>query len=377
MRVAVIGAGPAGLLFATLLKQASPATEVVVFEQNAAGSTFGFGVVFSDRALDFLRDDDPTTHALIEPALEIWRDITLVHQGARVVIDGVGFAAIGRLTLLELLHARAHAVGVDVRHGQAVANLTQCADFDLVVGADGINSLVRRSFPEAFGVSEGQFANHFIWYGTDAPFDTLTQTFVTASTGHFNAHHYRYAPGHSTFIVECDSQTWQRSGFATMDATTTAATCADVFRETLGGHGLTSNKSVWRNFPKLWCAEWHHAGRYVLLGDALHTAHFSIGSGTRLAFEDAIALARAVGTAAGDIPNALAAYQAQRQPIVKKIVTAANTSASWYDVFPEHMALAPYALAMSYITRSGRLDIERLRRASPQFVAAAEEAGVF
>ncbi len=374
MRIAVLGAGPAGLLFAALHKSEHPTDEVVLFEQNAADATFGFGVVFSDTALDFLRDAAPAIHALIAPSLEIWSDITLVHRGRRLVVDGIGFSAVTRLTLLQLLQSHACDAGVDLRYDHTISSLDELAGFDLVVGADGVNSLVRRSLRDAFGTAEGAFTNKFVWYGTTAPFDTLTQTFVTTDTGTFNAHHYRYVTGMSTFIVECDPATWQRSGFAMMSEAETAETCGRVFGEALRGQPLISNRSSWRNFPKLWCEHWHHADRYVLLGDAAHTAHFSIGSGTRLAFEDAIALSKALTGSPGAVAAALDAYQLQRQPIVRKIVTAANASAAWYDAFPVHMELEPEAFAMSYMTRSGRVDLDRLRAVSPRFMAAVASA---
>jgi 2-polyprenyl-6-methoxyphenol hydroxylase-like FAD-dependent oxidoreductase len=368
MRIAVLGAGPAGLLFAALRKQRHPQDEIVVFEQNPADATFGFGVVFSDRALDFLRDDDPDTHAALMPALEKWSDITVVHRNQNIVIDGIGFAAIERMALLRILQRRARDVGVVPRYGHTITELNELQGYDLIVGADGINSLVRRTFSDAFGASVTQLENKFAWFGTTAPFDSLTQTFVSTADGTFNAHHYRYAPGQSTFIVECDPTTWQRAGFANMDAATTATTCAEIFKDALGGAGLISNNSVWRNFPQLWCERWSH-GRYVLVGDALHTAHFSIGSGTRLAFEDVIALANALDAEAGDVDAALAAYETKRKPIVAKIVRAANTSAAWYEHFAEHMALAPDDFALSYIMRTGRIEPERLSAMSPKFAA--------
>jgi len=208
--------------------------------------------------------------------------------------------------------------------------------------------------------------NRFAWFGTTKPFDTLTQTFRRNDLGDFNAHHYRYAPTMSTFIVEVTEATFQRAGFERMGETESAALCARVFADALEGHPLVCNHSVWRRFPIVRNARWRH-DRHVLIGDALHTAHFSIGSGTRLAMEDAIALDRALAAHPADAPAALAAFESARRPILQKLVAAANASGAWYERFAEHMALAPLDFAMSYLTRSGRIDPERLRQSSPRF----------
>lgn len=367
MRIAVLGGGPAGLYFAYLRKGRHPGDRITIYEQNARDATFGFGVVFSDRALDFLRADDPETVELVTPRMEIWRDIALSHRGEHVVIDGVGFSAIGRLDLLLLLQRQAASVGVEFRYDHPIASLDGLADADLIVGADGVNSLVRRSFEGDFGTSLAYLDNKFVWYGTTKRFDMLTQTFVTTARGAFNAHHYRYAPAMSTFIVECDRHTWGHHRFAEMPPDETKATCEKIFAEVLDGHGLMSNRSVWRNFPWIWNERWSFRN-IVLVGDALHTAHYSIGSGTRLALEDVLALVKALDAEA-DIAAALARYEAIRRPIVDKLVNASKTSAAWYERFPEHMELAPLDFAMSYITRSGRIDDARLREASPRFMA--------
>jgi 2-polyprenyl-6-methoxyphenol hydroxylase-like FAD-dependent oxidoreductase len=371
MRIAIVGAGPAGLYLAYLIKRRHSGAEVAVFEQNAPDATFGFGVVFSDRALEFLREDDEETYAAIVPHMESWHDMTLVLRGERLTIDGVGFAAIGRLKLLQLLQARAASVGIAPVYRRAVQNLDELAGFDLVVGADGVNSLVRRSLGDGFGASVDYLTNRFAWFGTTKRFETLTQTFVATALGHFNAHHYRYAPDASTFIVEVDAATFARAGFARMDEAQTRGLCERVFAEALDGHPLISNNSIWRQFPLVRNARWSH-GKHVLIGDALHTAHFSIGSGTRLALEDAIALDKALAAHAGDVPSALKSYEAARRPILEKLVAGANGSAQWYEHFPEHIKLAGVDFAMSYITRSGRVDLERLRKLSPKFVALYE-----
>lgn len=366
MRITILGAGPAGLYLAYLIKRRRPDTTVTVIEQNPADATFGFGVVFSDRALEFLREDDEATYSAITPHMESWNDITVAHRGERVTIDGVGFSAIGRLKLLQLLQARARSVGVEPVYRRTVKSLDELGDADLVVGTDGVNSLVRRGNEERFGASVRFLSNRFAWFGTGRRFETLTQTFVETDAGSFNAHHYRYAPNLSTFIVEVDGATFARAGFGQMDEEQTRSFCERVFAQALDGNQLISNKSTWRQFPIVHNEHWS-VGNCVLVGDALHTAHFSIGSGTRLAMEDAIALDKAL-THSDDIGAALAAYETARRPILEKLVSGANGSATWYEHFAEHMRLAPIDLAMSYITRSGRIDIDRLRRLSPRFV---------
>jgi 2-polyprenyl-6-methoxyphenol hydroxylase-like FAD-dependent oxidoreductase len=371
MRIAVMGAGPAGLYFATLWKARHPKDDVQVFEQNSADATFGFGVVFSDRALEFLRDDDPETCDLISSHMEIWRDMTLVHRGETVTIDGVGFSSIGRLHLLQLLQQRARSAGAVLQFDRQVRSLEELGDVDLIIAADGLNSLVRRAFEGDFGTSLSYLESKFAWYGTTKTFPTLTQTFVQTAFGAFNAHHYRYSPKMSTFIIECDRRTWLRAGFPKKDETETKALCEMIFAGTLDGHALISNKSSWRNFPQLWNDRWSFRNM-VLVGDALHTAHYSIGSGTRLALEDVIALVKALELHPDVLENALQYYESERKPVVQKIVNAAKTSAAWYADFEEHMKLPPIEFGYSYITRSGRIDDDRLRRSAPKFMASCD-----
>ena len=370
MRIAVIGGGPGGLYFAYLWKRRHPDAQIDLFEQNAAGATWGFGVVFSEQALEFLRADDPDTVDAIAPRMESWKNITLNLRGENVAIDGVGFSSIGRLDLLTILQQRVRSVGVTPRYDTAIASVDQLSGYDLIVAADGLNSLVRRSFEAEFGASVSWSANKFAWYGTTKRIETLSQTFVETDLGAFNAHHYRYSASMSTFLVECDMATWQRYGFADKTDVESKEICERMFAPTLDGHPLVSNKSVWRSFPWIWNERWWF-GNKVLIGDALHSAHFSIGSGTRLAIEDAMALVKAL-EAGPDISSALHRYQTERQPIVKKLVTAARTSADWYEKFPEHMRLDLMDFAHSYITRSGRIDDARLRAMSPMFMARYE-----
>lgn len=377
MRIAVIGAGPAGLYFSYLIKRRRPDIDISVFEQNPADATFGFGVVFSDRALEFLRGDDPETYDLVTPRMENWTDMQLDIDGTMIRIDGIGFSAIGRLDLLRLLQQQARSAGVELLFETKIDETADLDAFDLVVAADGAGSMIRTARQDAFATGVETLSNKFVWYGTDKPFETLTQTFRRNNDGVFNAHHYRYTPGMSTFIVETDAASWDRAGFAAMDEEATRAYCEAVFADTLEDHGLISNKSVWRDYLKISNEIWS-AGNTVLVGDALRTAHFSIGSGTRLAMEDAIALDRALERALknneGDIPAALADYQATRRPVVDKLVAAADASALWYERFGEHMALDPWDMAWSYIQRSGRISAERLAKISPVFVARYEAA---
>jgi 2-polyprenyl-6-methoxyphenol hydroxylase-like FAD-dependent oxidoreductase len=370
LRIAVIGGGPGGFYFAYLWKTRNPESQVDLFEQNAAGATWGFGVVFSDEALDFLRADDPATVDAIAPLMESWENITLHLRGESVEIDGVGFSSVGRLELLKILQARAHDAGVTVHYDTVVASIDQFADYDLIVAADGLNSLVRRTFEGDFGTSLSYSSNKFAWYGTSKQFNTLSQTFVATERGAFNAHHYRYSPTMSTFLVECDRATWNAYGFAYKSVDESKAICEDVFAEALGERLLVSNKSVWRSFPWIWNEHWSFKNM-VLIGDALHSAHFSIGSGTRLALEDAIALVKALEKEA-HVATALARYEAKRKPIVNKLVTAARTSADWYEHFADHMKLDLMDFAYSYVTRSGRIDDGRLRTMAPNFMARYE-----
>ncbi|MGY4309309.1 2-polyprenyl-6-methoxyphenol hydroxylase-like FAD-dependent oxidoreductase [Bradyrhizobium sp. USDA 4369] len=366
-RIAVLGGGPAGLYFGSLWKRRHPDDQVDLFERNPEGATWGFGVVFSDRALDFLRADDPEMVDAVTARMETWRDITFVHRGERVVLDGVGFSAVGRLDFITQLTERARSAGVNLRFGTVVRSVDELAQYDLIVAADGVNSLVRRTYEGDFRTSLSYDDNKFAWYGTTKRFETLTQTFVETELGSFNAHHYRYSPTMSTFIVECDRATWLRAGFADKTEEESRALCEKVFADTLEGHPLVANKSIWRNFPWLWNDRWSHRNM-VLVGDALHTAHFSIGSGTRLALEDVIALVHALDSEPQDLRRALEAYEAARRPVVETLVRAAKTSASWYERFPEHMKLAPLDFSYSYITRSGRIDDRQLREMSPRFM---------
>ncbi|WP_137890453.1 FAD-dependent monooxygenase [Ramlibacter sp. 2FC] len=371
MMIKILGGGPAGLYAAYCIRRQLPDADVTVYEQNDAHTTFGFGVVFSDQALEFLGAGDSETLPLITAGLERWSDIELRLQGQRIRIDGVGFTAIARLRLLEILRQRALSAGAKLIDSHVVRDLAELDDADLVIGADGVNSLVRKTHEAEFGTEITLLNNRFAWFGATRPFDYLTQTFKQLAQGSFNAHHYRYTPTMSTFLVEVDARTFERVGFERMTEDQSRAYCEDVFAEELEGARLVTNKSLWRRFPVIRNRRWSVRNR-VLVGDALRTAHFSIGSGTRLALEDVQALAHALANHPRSVQDALAQFEAQRRPVVDKLAGAATRSATWYDNFAEHLKLPAWEFAMHYIGRSGRVDTERLRAMSPRFVAGYE-----
>jgi 2-polyprenyl-6-methoxyphenol hydroxylase-like FAD-dependent oxidoreductase len=370
MHVEILGGGPAGLTLAILLKSHDASHRVRVTERGPRGATWGFGVVFSDRALDFLRADAPQLHDLLTPQMQSWRDLTIVHSDQRIPISGNGFASIGRLQLLNLLQQEAERAGVELVFDRPVADIGELGAADLHVTADGAFSASRDARAAEFGTQTDWRHNRFVWYGTTMPFDTLTLTFRRHALGTFCAHHYRYAPDRSTFLVEVDEATYQRAGFETMSEADSLRLCEQVFAPDLQGHALLSNRSTWRRFPVIRNAHFF-SGRTVLIGDALRTVHFSIGSGTRLAMEDAIALAKAL-RAAPDIDQALQRFQAEREPPMSKIWDAANVSLRWYERMGEMMALDPHEFAYGYMTRSGRVDHAEMRRRDPRLAAAWE-----
>jgi 2-polyprenyl-6-methoxyphenol hydroxylase-like FAD-dependent oxidoreductase len=366
VRIAIVGAGPAGLFFARLMKRRRPRDEITVIEQNPSGATFGFGVVFSRGALEFLARDEPQMHARLAAAMESWPMQRIVHRDAAVDIDGNGFSAIGRLELLQILQGECEKAGVRLEFDRSLDAVSSLKNFDLIVGADGVNSVVRREHEGSFKPKIEVLTNKFAWYGTRQRFECLTLTFRESEHGAFVAHHYRYSPGMSTFLVECDAATWERAGLDRMSDAESRAYCERVFAPDLGGHALESNRSVWRNFPLLRNEAWIFENK-VLIGDALRTGHFSIGSGTRLAFDDAIALARVFESENVEVETSLKEFERNRRPVVEKIVAAANRSSYWYESFPERMKLEPWALAYDYMTRSGRMTDERLKAEAPRF----------
>jgi 2-polyprenyl-6-methoxyphenol hydroxylase-like FAD-dependent oxidoreductase len=371
MRINVVGAGPAGLLFSLLIKRRFPAWQVCVFEQNPPDATFGFGVVFSLNALAFLERDVPDFYRQLVPRLESWPMQRIVHRDERVDIDGNGFSAIGRLELNQFLQTLCADAGVKIEYEKYIATPDDLPYADLLVGADGANSMVRRALETEFAPETEWLSNRFAWYGTAQPFDCLSLTFRTNEHGSFVAHHYRHNRTMSTFVVECDEATWRRAGLDRRSDEESRLYCQGVFAPDLKGNPLVSNKSIWRQFLLLASRRWF-VGNTVLIGDALRTVHFSIGSGTRLAFEDAIALDRSFAGPGEDAPGALAAFERERRPIVEKIVAAAKASSYWYERLTEKIKLEPWQLAYDYMTRSGRMTDERLRELAPGFMARVD-----
>ena len=373
MKITIIGAGPAGLYFAVLLKKADASHRITVLERDGADDTFGWGIVFSDQTFAYLEDSDEPSFRDLVAARETWDNVDVVHRGEKISIHGNRFSGIARIAFLKILQRRAAALGVDLRFQTPVADPVQLEPHDLLVGADGANSQIRQRYAGAFGPEVSAARNKYIWLGTPRLFHGLTLTFRETAWGPFAAHSYKFSPALSTFIVECGPETWAKAGFAGM---TEAATCdrlAAIFADDLGGAPLLTNNFVrWLNFTLVRNRQWW-TGRAVLLGDALHTAHFSIGSGTKLALEDAIALAKAFAER-GEVADALPYFQQQRKPIVDGMQDAALESLRWFENMGDDFALDPIVFAYRLMTRSGRLDKEKLRRRDHAFVAAYERA---
>jgi PPOX class probable F420-dependent enzyme len=368
VKINILGGGPAGLYFAILMKKLDPAHAITIYERDGPHDTFGWGIVFSDRTFSFLKDNDAETYAAIARAAETWDNVDVVHQGERVSIRGNTFWGIARLAFLNLLHQRCRELGVDLRFHASVGDPAPLRDCDLFVGADGANSLVRQMYGDFFLPVVDLRQNKYLWLGTPQRFDGLTLTFRQADAGLFITHAYRFSPTISTFIVECPPETWLKAGFEHMSDEATCRYLAEVFRDDLGGQPLLSNNFVrWFNFPLVKNKRWHHQN-VVLLGDALHTAHFSIGSGTKLAVEDSIALA----TCFAEHPSveaALAAFQAVRQPVVERFQEAAYRSLTWLENVAAHLHLEPVPFAYKVVTRSSRVGYNRLKRGDPAFIA--------
>jgi anthraniloyl-CoA monooxygenase len=384
MRVVSIGGGPAGLYFAILMKKADPAHDVLVVERNRPDDTFGFGVVFSDATLETFAEADPETHGEITRAFAHWDDIDVHIQGQVLTSTGHGFCGMSRRRLLDILQRRAASLGVRLEHEREVADLEPWRDADLVLAADGVNSTIRARYAERFGPRIDWRPNRFVWLGTTFPYRAFTFVFKASPEGLWRVHAYRYDDTTSTFILETTEATWRRAGLAEATEDDTVAFAERLFARELQGHRLLKNRSLWRAFPTITNDRWAH-GNVVLIGDAAHTAHFSIGSGTKLAMEDALALARALRERR-DVPAALAAYEAERRPVVEALQRAAQRSLEWFEETERyHGRLEPVQFAFSLLTRSLRVTHENLRVRDPKLVAtvdgwfaarAAEQSGV-
>ena len=373
MRIEILGGGPAGLYFAILAKKAFPATAIRVHERNRPDDTFGWGVVFSDETLSNFAEADPETFAEIQRSFATWTDIETHFRETCVVSTGHGFCGLSRKRLLQIFHARCRELGVEIEFQREVRDLGTLAGADLVVAADGIQSAVREQLADHFKPSIDWRPNRFCWLGTTKPLSAFTFLFRESEHGLFQVHAYPFEAKLSTFIVECHEDTWKRAGLDRASEAQTVAYCERLFGDALGGHRLLVNRSIWRAFPTIRCERWSF-GNTVLLGDAAHTAHFSIGSGTKLAMEDSIALVdafRAVGTA--DVPRALRHYEESRRLDVLKTQRAAQTSLEWFENSRRYLGQAPLQFTFNLMTRSRRITYDNLAKRDPELVRRVRE----
>ncbi|ADX75075.1 2-polyprenyl-6-methoxyphenol hydroxylase [Pseudarthrobacter phenanthrenivorans] len=379
LRVACIGGGPGGLFFSTLFKQTVPDAEVVLFERNQATDAFGFGVVFSDATLNRINDADPVVRDGLRDHGTHWDDIEVWLKGEQKAFTGNGMAAIYRKTLLQLMQERAAEAGVEMRFGQYVPDLSQLKDFDLIVGADGANSSTREQLGESLGHTAETASAKFIWFGTSHIFKGMTFIHRKSEFGNFAVHGYPISDNLSTFIVETDEETWRKAGLDEFDVSQppgpsdlkTQRFLEKLFAEDINGEPLVANSSRWANFRTRRTRTWHK-GKVVLLGDAVHTAHFSVGSGTKMAMEDAITLVREVAAHQDDLEQAFTNYEAERQPQVAKIQNQARGGLSWWEHFGRYYdAFDPTQFTFHFFSRS--IDIDKIRLRDPELVASTEQ----
>ena len=378
MRIAIIGGGPAGLYFAISMKLRDPRHEIQIFERNAEGVTFGWGVVFSDQTVENLMANDPASGRVIADEFAHWDDIDVHIHGACVRSSGHGFIGIGRKRLLEILAGRARELGVEIHYeSECDPGLDAWASWDLVIAADGANSRFREAYTGHLGVDIQDRANRFVWLGTPKTFDAFTFAFEKTDAGWIWAHAYRFADDCSTFIVECSEETWSGLGFDRMEQAEAITACERIFAKYLDGQPLLTNAShlrgsaAWLKFRRIICERWHY-GKVILLGDAAHTAHFSIGSGTKLALEDAIKLAEVLDRSGVDRVEALAEYQAERNLEVLKLQNSARNSTEWFETVERYLDFEPWQFAYSLLTRSQRISHENLRLRDQDWLESTE-----
>ena len=373
MNINIIGGGPAGLYFAILWKKADPNALVRIYERNGPDDTFGWGVVFSGKTLANLRAADEESHAEITKQFEAWDNVDVVHRDEKISIHGNSFSGIARLQLLKILQRRAEELGVEiVFRAEAHDFHALREECDLFVAADGVNSTVRLQYLEQLKPQLDLRAHRYIWYGTNQLFHGLTLTFRENAAGTFAAHSYKFNKQTSTFIVECDPHTWKKAGFENMSDKDTRTYLGEVFATDLRGHELLSNNSKWIQFLLVKNENWFF-DNVVLLGDALHTAHFSIGSGTKLAMEDAIALAESLRQTS-DVQSALAHFSQTRRPVIEEYQAAAFESMLWFENVSNYMHASPMEFAFSVMTRSGKVSYEDLKKRDPEFIRRYEES---
>jgi anthraniloyl-CoA monooxygenase len=378
MKIACIGGGPAGFYFAISMKLRDPAHEIEVFERNAPGVTFGWGVVFSDQTVENLTANDPKSAKIIADEFAHWDDIDVHFRGQCITSSGHGFIGIGRKRLLEILQDRARELGVTL-HFEAECDPAdpKWRDYDLVIASDGANSRFRDAHSVEFGVDIDVRTNKFVWLGTSKVFEAFTFAFEETEHGWIWAHAYRFAPDCSTFIVECSEKVWRRFGFDTMSQDESIAICERLFAKYLDGHELMSNathlrgSAAWLNFRRIKCDNWS-VGNVILLGDAAHTAHFSIGSGTKLALEDAIKLAEVLNRPGLGDAQALEEYQAERNLEVLKLQNSARNSTEWFETLDRYLNFEPLQFAYSLLTRSQRISHENLRLRDREWLEGVE-----